>query len=263
MPHVNLPLGVVPTDGNDPRLDGLATMAMPEDWDNRVDRTGSRPVLRSYLKYTLRQINTERKVACPARPGVKAAFDCGLFTPHYERIYGVAQKQADRWEIESFVRERDRSLRFLGASRPDRANYVTDPTDLVYDHRRTLRESFEHIIDDNVERFPLNLQADTALRRMVLKGAIEEAVKRVQMDYRTAVPVVYFPRGSYRGIVQLLLPLVFDDSQVARLALVVGREGADEYLARTVLTIDMAYNNARLLTRPGSDWLEQPRDSPG
>jgi Domain of unknown function (DUF3825) len=119
-----------------------------------------------------------------------------------------------------------------------------------------MRESFEHILDDNVERFPPNLQADTALRRMVLKGAIEEAVKRVQMDYRTAVPVVYFPGAQQRGRVQLLLPLVFDDSQIARLALVVGRDGDDEYLARTVLTIDMAYNNARLLTRPGSDWLD-------
>ena len=194
--------------------------------------------------------------------GSHAAFDTGLFTPHYERIYAVVVKRAGRWELDAFVRERDRALRFLGASRPGRAQYFTDSTVLVYEHRRTLRESFEHIVDENVERFPVNLQADTALRRMALKGATEEAVKRVEMDYRTAVPVVYFLRGGRRGIVQLLLPLVFDDSQTARLALVVGREGDDEYLARTVLTIDMAYNNARLLTRPGSDWLDAPREAP-
>jgi hypothetical protein len=261
MPHVRLPVGIIPRDGNSPVLDALATIAMPEDWDHRVERTGSRPVLQSYLRYTLRQLNTERKVEAPVDPGDRAAFDTGLFTPHYERIYGVAVKRDSRWEIDSFVRERDRGLRFLGAARPPRATYVTDPTDLVFDHRRTLRGSFEHIVEDNVERFPINLQGDTALRRMVLKGAIEEAVKRVQMDYRTAVPVIYFRNAQQRGFVQLLLPLVFDDSQVARLALVVGREGDDEYLARTVLTIDMAYNNARLLTRPGSDWLDPYRDS--
>ena len=260
MPHIHLPVGIVPRDGNHATLDGLATMAMPEDWDNRVAMTGSRPVLQSYLRYTLRQLNNERKVSCPGTPGDRAAFDSGLFTPHYERIYGLVVRRDNRWQLESYVRERDRSLRFLGASRPERANYVSEPTDLVYDHRRTLRESFEHIVEDNVERFPANLQSDTALRRMVLKGAIEEAVKRVQMDYRTAVPVVYFPRAGRRGVVQLLLPLVFDDSQSARLALVVGREGQGEYLARTVLTIDMAYNNARLLTRPGSDWLDPLRE---
>lgn len=257
MPHVNLPVGIVPTDGNDSILTSLATIAMPEDWDNRVERTGSRPVLQSYLRYTLRQLNNERKVEAPERPGDRAAFDTGLFTPHYERIFGIAVRRANRWEIDSFVRERDRGLGFLGAARPSRASYFTDPTDLVYDHRRTLRESYEHIVDENVARFPTNLQQDTALRRMALKGAIDEAIKRVQMDYRTAVPVVYFPGARGRGIIQLLLPLVFDDSQIARLALVVGREGDDEYLARTVLTIDMAYNNARLLTRPGSDWLDR------
>ena len=38
------------------------------------------------------------------------------------------------------------------------------------------------------------------------------------------------------------------------LALTVSREG-DVYLASTVLTLDMAYNNARLVARPDSDWL--------
>ena len=41
---------------------------------------------------------------------------------------------------------------------------------------------------------------------------------------------------------------------VADLALAVSREG-NVYMASTCLTLDMAYNNARLLARPDSEWL--------
>lgn len=41
----------------------------------------------------------------------------------------------------------------------------------------------------------------------------------------------------------------------ADLALVIYRQN-EVYLASTCLNLDMAYNNARLLARPDSDWLE-------
>ena len=53
---------------------------------------------------------------------------------------------------------------------------------------------------------------------------------------------------------QLLLPLCLLKPDVADLALVVARVG-DAYHGSTVLTLDMAYNNARLLARPDSEWL--------
>ena len=32
-------------------------------------------------------------------------------------------------------------------------------------------------------------------------------------------------------------------------------EGVNNYEGRTIFTLQMAYNNARLITRPDSDWL--------
>ena len=66
-------------------------------------------------------------------------------------------------------------------------------------------------------------------------------------NYTLAVP------QYYRGSIQLLLPLCLTQD-VPQLALVVMRMES-HYTARTCLTLDMAYNNARLLVRPESQWL--------
>jgi hypothetical protein len=51
------------------------------------------------------------------------------------------------------------------------------------------------------------------------------------------------------------LPLCLLKPSVADLALVVStKEG--QYRGDTILTLDMAYSNARLLCRPDSDWLK-------
>ena len=55
---------------------------------------------------------------------------------------------------------------------------------------------------------------------------------------------------------QLLLPLCLLQDGKADLALVVEKEkDGRAYRGNTVLTLDMAYSNARLLARPDPDWL--------
>lgn len=72
--------------------------------------------------------------------------------------------------------------------------------------------------------------------------------QRVYRNYKTAIP------QFHRGEIQLLLPLCLERPDRADLALVVSRVG-DCYRGDTVLTLQMAYNNARLLTRPDREWL--------
>lgn len=79
---------------------------------------------------------------------------------------------------------------------------------------------------------------------------MKRAVQRVRRNYRTAVPFWYPTQKR----VQLLLPLALTDRERVDLALVVSKEGT-RYRGHTVLTMAMAYGNARLLTRPDSDWL--------
>jgi hypothetical protein len=57
--------------------------------------------------------------------------------------------------------------------------------------------------------------------------------------------------------VQLLLPICLENPARADLALVVAKnEAGNAYRGSTVLTLDMAYNNARLLARPDTEWLQ-------
>lgn len=58
----------------------------------------------------------------------------------------------------------------------------------------------------------------------------------------------------YGGRIQLLLPLSLTVDK-PELALTIQRENGF-YAARTCLTLDMAYNNARLICHPETSWFK-------
>jgi hypothetical protein len=119
----------------------------------------------------------------------------------------------------------------------------------VFYTRKELRVNVEHVVADNIARFPATLQGmnQFGLQNLV-KGAIDSAQQRVRRNYKIAIP------QYYQGQVQILLPLSLTDPARADMALVVDRF-PDFYRAATCLTLDMAYNNARQLARPDRDWL--------
>ena len=88
-----------------------------------------------------------------------------------------------------------------------------------------------------------------------LKNRIQDAVnlaqKRVEWNYKTAIPM-YYPTKN-RG--SLLLPLALMDEDRVDLALVVERQVSGSYQGQTILPLNLAYTNSRLVARPDSDWL--------
>jgi hypothetical protein len=54
--------------------------------------------------------------------------------------------------------------------------------------------------------------------------------------------------------IQLLIPLFFENDNKLDLALVLTKKDG-YYQGHTCLTLDMAYNNARLIAKPESNWL--------
>jgi hypothetical protein len=98
-------------------------------------------------------------------------------------------------------------------------------------------------------RFPSKIAAldDEAFFDSITKS-IELATKRVKRNYKTAIP------NFYDGKIQFLLPLCMLTKKDADLALVVNKEEL-VYTAHTLLTLDQAYNNARLLAKPDREWL--------
>ena len=75
----------------------------------------------------------------------------------------------------------------------------------------------------------------------------------VPPQLQLAVPC-YFPT---RNVMSMLLPISFSRAKNGApcMALVAERQKNGIYLGRTVLTMRMAYNDARLLCRPSSEWL--------
>ena len=124
------------------------------------------------------------------------------------------------------------------------ARYFDRPDELIYDTDLELVANLDHILEDNAERFPAELQSNAHHRRLLFDAAIREAGKRAQMNWKTAVPQYYFGSGARgAGRIQLLLPLCMMDPDRTDLALVVDRVDKEkQYGAYTVLTLAVALN---------------------
>jgi hypothetical protein len=183
-----------------------------------------------------------------------AAFNTGLVTLNQEEIFALfASKPPGNdgrvWKLSGFHSSSDHALLGKFDKLPELADYFDDPSVLLYDRRKELYVDIDHVVDDNIRRFPDALQGNRHLARQTLTAARAQTQQRVYRNYKTAVP------QFHRGQVQLLLPLCLLTQNVPDLALVVSRK-ENVYRGDTVLTLDMAYSNARLLCRPDSDWLK-------
>jgi cold shock CspA family protein len=241
----------------------LADIAEPENW-NYTERPArdSHPILRSYLKYTfLRLHELGRDYVRVSDDEGHLAFNTGLVTPFQEEIFALFTRRPEGeigppWVLKGF--EKASSWVFLkeiGGDPPRLAWYFDDPGQLVFDTRLELRVNVEHVPHDP-ERFPEALKSISPEDLAALVNAkAPEALDRVKRNYKTAIPQFYRDGKSGEGKMQLLLPVALLRRDNVELALAVDRLPSDVYLGRTVLSLDWAYNNARLLTRPDTDWL--------
>ena len=91
---------------------------------------------------------------------------------------------------------------------------------------------------------------DSDMRVSLFDGAVRHAKCMIDANYKTAVP------QYYKGKIQLLIPICLVSRNVPDLALVVSQNtNKTQYIGHTCLSLDMAYNNARLIARPDSNWL--------
>ncbi len=154
------------------------------------------------------------------------------------------------WFLDGFFKASDPALRKV-LELPERVRFTDNPSDLIYDHRLKIRVNIDHILGDeeNLSRIPDQLKGEDKkdLLRRLFEGAVMEAERRAAANYMLAVP------QYYNGRIQLLLPIcLLGDSP--DLALAMQRENG-YYSARTCLTLDMAYGNARLINRPETSWI--------
>ena len=129
---------------------------------------------------------------------------------------------------------------------PDVVSYFSDPSKIYFNPKFELIKNLDHILDDNLDRFPEDLKNKGAKYiNALLTHALDLTVKRCERNYRIAVP------QYYKGKITYLLPVELD-GHLMSLAV---EDVNGRYRVNTIFTIEMAYKNARLLMKPEADWL--------
>jgi cold shock CspA family protein len=252
------------------------------------------PVLLSYLLQTFGRLVLEEKIRI-SPDATFAAFNTGLVDPRYEPIYALLRPNSESplpWRLSGFCIPGEGThgqnlVRHFNPL-PPLAHYFDEPSDLLYDTRVGKPEmDWRHVVIDRIDRYPAQfiednwppgfgaqdtssmtidervtywralgvaIEQDNRTYRGIInrvKDAVDLSVKRVGWNFKTAVPQ-YYPRVRR---LQLLLPINLVSDEQADMALAVERTPSGSYLGHTVLALDWAYKNARLICRPDSDWL--------
>lgn len=276
-------------------IERLKNMALSERWTYSVeDENYPSPILAKYLKWTFVKLMREDKILYSNN---YAAFNTGLVDKFYKPIYAVFDKNKfdkQPWHFIDFCVAGSstvaaRKLTDNFSHLPERASYILNYDDVIYDTSLPVDVNWEHIILENIDRMPTELLRQVCLGsfdvldpsrlnecekphyyeelRKFLEAnpmklsiissmmgmAVETAKHRVAWNYKTAIPV-YYPTDDS---VHLILPLALNinEPDEISIALVMTKTPSGRYRAVTIFTLDMAYSNARLVTKPSSDWL--------
>ncbi|MGB8204308.1 MAG: DUF3825 domain-containing protein [Candidatus Baltobacteraceae bacterium] len=149
------------------RLRDLATLAEPERWRYIHVPNGASdyPILRSYLQKTFMRLYEQNRISITERV---ACFNTGLMTPSQEEIFGLftvadhydperpIARENKQWFLKGWYRAGDPWLTQLGEL-PPLASYWTDPAQLIFDPLLQLQLNVDHIVRDNLTRFPEDL----------------------------------------------------------------------------------------------------------
>ncbi|MCY1713723.1 DUF3825 domain-containing protein [Caproiciproducens galactitolivorans] len=240
----------------------------PENWgETKYSYTGhpiNNPVLHNYIKHVFSKTYedyenvsdpNDQKSILNIKEDKYCVFNTGLYDQNFQSIYAyfvpISRPSKDlKWFLDGFYTQY--SLSILGVDVfPKKANFFKNSNDFVFNFDYTIIPQYEHIFGDeeNIKRIPETVR--NSQRRIALfNGALDEARKRIDANYKTAVP------QYFNGKIQLLIPIYLTNLNEPDLALVVTKDEENKhYLGHTCLTMDMAYNNARLIARPDSEWL--------
>lgn len=240
------------------KLNYLANMAQVEQWDYKG--TADKQILYNYLCYTYDRIKMENKVEILDDKSAMC-FNTGLLTEHGADIYAYFvknnnpnKKEGQDWFLYGFKQRSDSEMRAF-RKYPDIADYFTTPADFIYDKAMELSIDYDHIIDDNYDRFVSVGLTDKYMINGLLENAVKRIVEKVKRNYKLAIPQYYTDKITNESKIQLLLPLFLQSKDVADLALVVDK-GEYSYVGKTILTLEWAYVNSRRIVRPDVDWLK-------
>ncbi len=276
-------------------IHSLKKIALDERWYYKTQNPAyPYPILTKYLKYTFFRLSKEKnKIKYNEQyAAFNTGLVNNLYEPIFALFEKNRIKDRQEWYFHEFcvagVGKAGKTITRNFNPLPERATFFESPSELIYDTTAPEPQlNWNHIILDNVERLPIDfleenkpdgflfkdtsnfntvdkkhyyeslsqaIQDDSKVFRAIknrFSDSLSLALKRVNWNFKTAIPMYYPPLNK----MSLLLPLSLIDDEYIDLALVVEKTKSGNYLGHTVLPLSWAYSNARLITRPDSDWL--------
>lgn len=233
-------------------LERLALMAEDEKWTVKEDSPYG--ILSYYINGTFKQCLKQEKFLCTDDLDF-CCFNTGLLTPNGNDILAVFQKNtrpdAQKWVLKYFADKTERKYMDHFPEIPELASYTSNYEELHFNPNLEIVISTDHILDDNWERIYQTVHLSKNIVKSLMIGVVEEAKRRIKRNTRLVVPQYYNNRIMY--LLPIKIPI--EDDTYVTMALAVELTQSNQYRANTIFTKEMAYEKARLLMKPESNWL--------
>ncbi len=258
-------------------LDDIASNSIPEKWTYHYHTSGiPHPILKSYLENIFGKLKRESGKILTSDDGKFIIFNSNLLDKYFHEVFIVAEVINDEGEknyknpyrLKSLTDLIKQGFKVNGhqvknlADLPHKPSFFKDINEVIFQTNWVIDrsfEKFEHIIEDRKDRFPAGYQTkkNDELAR-ALDNAINYAVAIAERNYKFIVPQ-YRPQDDK---IQLLMPIYLSGSftESPDFALILDPDVENQiYLPQTILPLDAAYQNARLIAKPDEYWLNPDR----
>lgn len=250
-------------------LEDIAKSTIPESWKYKNKPSGiNHPILKSYLENILNRLIKEsndgkQNKLVYSKNREYVLFNTNLLDKYFHEviIVGETNEVNGEFKIKNPFRSTGMGqLRKLGFNSGNAIppQFFDDVNEVIFQTSWQIDkdyDTFTHIIEERRDRFPIEYK-DTPTEELAAKfdNAIDFAVALAQRNYKFIVPM-YRPQ---RDKIQLLMPIylkgTYSDQPDFAVILTPNKELA-MYEPETILPLDAAYQNARLIAKPEESWL--------
>ena len=243
------------------QLHDLAEMAQNESWKFKREYPNKNletPILGAYINRVYRRLATLRNSTPPGEDnksifirGQVLCFHTGLYTPLYKGIYALfrpnPRPSLQRWYFDGFYDEISSKLKAVHPLPKPVSELAPRPNN--YDPHKPIRVNVGHMIEtgENLARLPESIR-DAWNLPLLLETAVELSRRKTCIE----PGLVSRTRAPQSDAYALPLWLTNMDTPDAAVLL---EDMGNYYAARTNLTLEQAYLDARQNGRPTAKWL--------
>jgi hypothetical protein len=254
-------------------IEELAATAIPEKWTYGNQTSAiPHPILKSYVEHIFTRLTKEKGGEKLLRDDNKrfALFNLGLLNIYFKPIYLIVETKNEdgkEYYANPFILKKRTTLADIGFTidgkpiserqLPEPAQFYDNINEIIFKPEPEFYdpddEKLKHIIQERKSRFPEVYQTKTTTElAVILDTAIKCSYELSKRNYKLVVPQ-YRPQEDK---IQYLMPIYLGATfnKLPDFALVLDHESG-YYKPETILDLDDAYQNARLIAKPDNFWL--------